>query len=92
MWIDTHCHIHTENDSVDLAQDAFRAEVDALICIGTDVISSQKALGLASTIESAIREGASNLPRTYSTIGLHPHDAANKAMIGVEGIAHLASI
>ncbi len=91
MWMDTHCHIHMEDDPLELAQDAFRADVEALICIGTDVISSQKALGLASTIESAIREGASNLPRAYSTIGLHPHDAANKGMIGVEGIAHLAS-
>ena len=69
MWMDTHCHIHMEDDPLELAQDAFRADVEALICIGTDVISSQKALGLASTIESAIREGASNLPRAYSTIG-----------------------
>lgn len=92
MWVDTHCHIHTEDDPLELARQAFSAGVEALICIGTDVITSQKALGVASSIESSIRSGASDLPRAYSTIGLHPHDAANTAMTGVDGIAHLAGL
>ncbi len=92
MWVDTHCHIHTEDDPLELARQAFSAGVESLICIGTDVITSQKALGVASSIESSIRSGAPDLPRAYSTIGLHPHDAANVAMSGVEGIAHLAGL
>ncbi|TAN22472.1 MAG: TatD family deoxyribonuclease [Actinomycetota bacterium] len=92
MWIDTHCHIHTEDDPLELARDSFKAAVDALICIGTDVLSSQKAVGVASTIERAIRGGATDLPRCYSTIGLHPHDASNPGMTGLDGIAHLARL
>ncbi len=90
MWVDTHCHIHTEDDPLELARQAFTTGVEALICIGTDVSTSQKALGVASSIESSISSGATDLPRAYSTIGLHPHDAANTAMLGVDGIAHLA--
>jgi len=92
MWVDTHCHVHTEENPIELARQAFSAQVDALICIGTDVLSSQKALGVASSIESSIESGDSDLPRAYSTIGLHPHYAANTALTGVEGIAHLASV
>lgn len=90
MWVDTHCHIHTEDDPLGLARDALRAGVDALVCIGTDVVTSHKALGVASSIDSAILAGASDLPMAYSTVGLHPHDASNTAMSGVDGIAHLA--
>ncbi len=92
MWIDTHCHIHTESDPLALARDSLKAGVDAVICIGTDVASSQSAIGLAATIDSAIRAGTTDLPRCYSTVGLHPHDASNPGMTGVEGITHLARL
>lgn len=92
MWIDTHCHIHTEPDPLELARSARKAGVEALICVGTDVTSSQSALGVAATIERAVVEGASDLPKAYSTIGLHPHDASNVAMAGVDGIAQLAKM
>ena len=92
MWIDTHCHIHTEEDPLEVARSALNSQVEALICIGTDVVSSQQALGFAASIQTAIGAGATDLPRAYCTIGLHPHDASNEKMTGVEGIAHLAAL
>lgn len=89
MWIDTHCHIHSEDDPLAVARQAYDAGVDALVCIGTDVPSSNQALGVAATIESQIESGSIDLPRAYSTVGLHPHDASNQATSGIEGIARL---
>lgn len=89
MWIDTHCHIHGESDPILLARQARSAEVSSLICIGTDVPTSHQAIGVASAIESEIKEGRDDLPRAYSTVGLHPHDASNQLMAGVSGIEHL---
>lgn len=89
MWIDTHCHIHGEADPILLARQARLAGVTSLVCIGTDVPTSHQAIGVASTIESEIRDGSDDLPRAYSTVGLHPHDASNQGMAGVSGIEHL---
>lgn len=92
MWIDTHCHIHGEENPLELARNAFVASVDSLICVGTDVTTSHAALGVANTIESEIRGGANDLPRAYSTIGLHPHDASNQGMAGIDGIERLLKL
>ena len=90
MWIDTHCHIHTEDDPLELARGALNSQVSTLICIGTDVISSEKSLEFASSVQPPAPGRSIEFPRIYSTIGLHPHDASRKGLAGVEGIARLA--
>lgn len=89
MWTDTHCHIHSEENPITLAHDAFEAGVEALICVGTDVETSHQAIGATAAINGARVDGDKFLPRTFCTVGLHPHDAANRAMAGVDGVEHL---
>lgn len=92
MWIDTHCHIHGEDNPIELAKQAYSANVGSLICVGTDVTSSHAAMGFALSVASEIESGAMDLPRAYATVGLHPHDASNVGMTGIEGIERLLSL
>lgn len=65
MWIDTHCHLPalTSGASAALAT-ARERDVEAVICVGTDVASSRDAIALAEA-EADV----------WATVGLHPHDA-----------------
>lgn len=68
MLIDTHCHIHDstfEQDGSQAYTDAIRGGVKTMVCIGTDMSSSQEATRFAQD-----REGV------YFTIAMHPHEAA----------------
>lgn len=92
MWIDTHCHIHGEDNPLELAKQAYSANVGSLICVGTDVTTSHTALGFAGSVASEIESGVTDLPQVYATIGLHPHDASNEGMAGIEGIERLLTL
>ncbi len=66
MLIDTHCHIHETDYSLDPEEVIVRAHaagVTKLICVGTNEQSSQDALKFAATHDDI-----------YATIGVHPHD------------------
>lgn len=88
-WVDTHCHIQDEKDPLLIAREARAAGVEVLICIGTDVDTSFSAVDVANAISGLRRDGDESLPHAYATIGLHPHDASNRNMAGVEGISSL---
>ena len=65
--IDTHCHIHEADykiPSVKVIGNAKRANVNKMICVGTDETTSNEAV--------AYVQNKSNL---WASIGLHPHDA-----------------
>jgi len=66
---DTHCHLHFpdyEADREAVIARARQAGVGRLITVGTDPVTNQAAFAIASN-----REGV------YSTVGLHPHHAAD---------------
>lgn len=92
MWTDTHCHIHGEDDPIKVAMEAYRANVGTLICVGTDVTTSHQALGLVQSMDAERQSGATELPKTYATVGLHPHDASNQGMAGIDGIERLLAL
>lgn len=67
MLVDTHCHIHETDYPLDVdtvIQRAHQAGVMQMICIGTDQLSSIKAIEFASKYDGI-----------YSVIGVHPHEA-----------------
>src|SRR3989344_5589423 len=73
MLIDTHAHLYWESYKDDLNEVIKRsidAEVTTIINVGVDVELSKKAL---EQVEGEL----SNIPglSTYSTIGIHPHEA-----------------
>ncbi|HET9090937.1 MAG TPA: TatD family hydrolase [Acidimicrobiales bacterium] len=84
LWTDSHCHIQYADDDAEAAAVVDRAVevgVRRMICIGTDVHSSRRALEIA---RSRSRSGALRV-EIYSTVGLHPHDARH----GTEAISAL---
>jgi TatD DNase family protein len=63
---DTHCHIHEESYAeAEAAYDrAMEQGVTTVICVGTDIKSSQEAVEFALAHENA-----------WATLGVHPHEA-----------------
>ncbi|MDQ3944699.1 MAG: TatD family hydrolase [Actinomycetota bacterium] len=65
-WIDSHCHLQLGDGEAEAAVDrAVGAGVERLICIGTDLATSQEAVDLAGSQD-----------HVWATVGLHPHDAS----------------
>lgn len=70
MLIDTHCHIHDDAytfNITDVIEKAKSAGVEKIVCIGTDMPTSQLAINVA--LEN---------PEIYATIGVHPHEVSLK--------------
>ncbi len=68
MFIDTHCHLNYAPlwENIDRVLDeAAAVGVGKILCIGTDIESSQKALRLAE-----------KYPQIYAAAGVHPNDSA----------------
>ncbi|MDO8591737.1 MAG: TatD family hydrolase [bacterium] len=68
-FVDTHCHLQFDKLATNLDQvinDAGDAGVTRLICVGTNVDDSQKAVDIAAKHENI-----------WATIGVHPHDGKN---------------
>jgi TatD DNase family protein len=66
MLVDTHCHIHESSyplDSLEVLQHAHDAEVEKLICVGTNEKSSYEAVAFAAAHKNV-----------FATAGVHPHD------------------
>ncbi len=67
MLIDTHCHIHDADYPLDITETISRArlaDVQQLICVGTDQNNSKLAVELASKNDDL-----------YAAVGVHPHEA-----------------
>jgi TatD DNase family protein len=78
MLIDTHCHIHEANYSLNVDETIARAQsagVKKMICVGTSEESSKRAVKFAE-----------NKDGIFAAIGVHPHDTKD----GWEEIASLA--
>jgi TatD DNase family protein len=64
-WVDSHCHLQSLSDP-DAAIERARGEgVIVMVCVGTDLDTSEQAIALA-TRRSEVR----------ATVGLHPHDSS----------------
>lgn len=68
MLIDTHCHIHDVDYPLDPAAIIARAKnngVDRVICVGTDVENSIRAINFAELNDDI-----------FAAVGVHPHAAS----------------
>jgi TatD DNase family protein len=71
LWVDSHCHLGyegTDDDPATQVAEAVAAGVEAMICVGTDLVSSRRAVDLARVH-----------PEVRATVGLHPHEASELA-------------
>ena len=65
--IDSHCHINDKQFNEDIGEVVERAKengISQLICVGTDIESSEKAIKIAE-----------EFPEVFATCGVHPHDS-----------------
>ena len=67
-WVDSHCHVHSAAGADEHVARAQAAGVEWMVCVGTDLATSQEALDLAARHADV-----------YATVGLHPHDASKLA-------------
>ncbi len=66
MWIDSHCHLQLDDaDPAELIDRARARDVVAMVCVGTDLITSTQAVELAATHDDV-----------FAVVGLHPHEAS----------------
>jgi TatD DNase family protein len=63
-WVDSHCHLQIEGGDEHVVR-AQAAGVEWMVCVGTDLETSQAALMLADRHADV-----------YAAVGLHPHDAS----------------
>ena len=67
MIIDTHCHINDikyDSDVKEVIARALESGVHRMICVGTDLKTSEKAIELANAHNEI-----------YATVGYHPHES-----------------
>jgi TatD DNase family protein len=69
-WVDSHCHLQSLPDPDAAIERARDAGVAGMVCVGTDLETSQHAIDLAARHSEV-----------HATVGLHPHDASR---LGVE--------
>jgi TatD DNase family protein len=67
-WVDSHCHLQLEGGDEHVAR-AHAAGVEWMVCVGTDLETSEAAAMLAG-----------RHPDVYAAVGLHPHDASKLAV------------
>jgi TatD DNase family protein len=67
-WVDSHCHLQIDGGDEHVAR-ARAAGVAWMVCVGTDLETSEAALVLADRHDDV-----------YAAVGLHPHDASKLAV------------
>src|SRR5437016_2156695 len=90
MLIDSHCHLEGpkfDADRDDVLTRAHQAGVETILLIGsgTGPGTYDCALQLATT------RGATNPPRLYATLGLHPHEAKLASQADYDEMGKLAN-
>jgi TatD DNase family protein len=66
-WVDSHCHLQLAGGDEHVVR-ARAANVEWMVCVGTDLETSQAAMTLAD-----------RHPDVFAAAGLHPHDASKLA-------------
>jgi TatD DNase family protein len=67
-WVDSHCHLQIDGGDDHVVR-ARAAGVEWMVCVGTDLETSQAALVLADRHDDV-----------YAAVGLHPHEASKLAV------------
>lgn len=80
-FVDTHAHLHLESYKLDadkVLEDAKAAGVSRVICVGTTLGDSEKAIQFASSRQAV-----------WASVGVHPHDAQT---FGADSQGHITKL
>lgn len=75
LLVDTHCHLHDSEFYPDNREESYRQSVAAgvaMVCVGTDIRSSQESVDFCRT--HAL---------TYPVVGIHPHETKKDSTAGI---------
>jgi TatD DNase family protein len=84
-WIDSHCHLQDTYRPggvgvLDAVEQAVKAGVVGLVCVGTDAETSRQAVALVGQVRASVGGDGSGAVDggfgAWATVGLHPHDAS----------------
>ena len=81
-YFDSHCHLNDEayaEDLISVIAKAKEAGVSRMLCIGYDIVSSKKAVKIASSFEGV-----------YAAIGIHPENRDGLSLDCLEEIEEMA--
>jgi len=81
MYIDTHAHLQFDSFDADcesVIQRAIKHQIDAILTIGVDTVSSERAIGLAKKFAVV-----------FAAVGIHPNDAADA---GEQEFSHIKKL
>ena len=87
MIVDTHCHINDlkySEDVDEVIKRAIESNVKRMICVGTDLKTSEKAINISNKYDEV-----------YATVGYHPHeskDADNNYIIELESMSRESKV
>ena len=68
-WIDSHCHLQDLDAPDEAVERAIDAQVAGIVCVGTDLATSARAVEIAAAPRSR------NAPTIWASVGVHPHEA-----------------
>jgi len=85
-WTDSHCHLQDVGDLEAVLGRAVEVGVGRVVCIGTGLESSRRAVEIAGLASALAARSPGVAPIAWATVGLHPHDAS----AGVDPVARLA--
>jgi TatD DNase family protein len=78
LWTDSHCHLQSSEDLEGMLERGRESGTRRMVFVGTDEATSREA----ATVAAAVTGSGSPPVETWSTVGLHPHDAST----GVGGV------
>ncbi len=90
ILFDSHCHIDDnlyENDIVEVMDRARQEQVRGIMIVGVDIPTSCRAIELARNQTQSPRD----IPLVITSVGIHPHDAANCSSKTMETLKELAA-
>ena len=94
-WVDSHCHLQERylpevdaTDAADALRRAAASGVSAVVCVGTDAVTSQQAVDLSAAAGSG--DLGPGLPQVRCVVGLHPHEATDDRGWIAELVEHRA--
>lgn len=78
MFVDSHCHLEDskyDTDRLQVLRRAAAAGVETIFCIGNGSGPGTYDCGIATVEELTSRASFPEIPRLYTSVGIHPHEA-----------------
>ncbi len=94
ILFDSHCHIDDtlyENDIFEVMDRAWQEQVRGIMIVGVDIPTSRRAIEIAQNQTTQTTQRPRDIPLVITSVGIHPHDAANCSRKTLETLKEMAT-